>query len=100
MFAALLCQSSTTFRPSLLVLHNGFCAPRTNCVGAMKHRFWLFKRRGFFYVEDSVTGKQETLGTRDRKEAERLRDIKDEAASRPYVNLAIGKAYLEPVMNF
>jgi len=60
----------------------------------MKHRFWLFKRRGIFYVEDTFTGKQESLGTRDRKEAERLRVTKDDAASQPFVNLAIGKAYL------
>lgn len=60
----------------------------------MKHRFWLFKRRGIFYVEDTFTGKQETLGTRDRKEAERLRTTKDDAAAQPFINLAIGKAYL------
>ena len=79
---------------ALLLLLNGFSAPRTNCAGAMKHRFWLFKRRGIFYAEDTFTGKQETLGTRDRKEAERLRATKDDAASRPFINLAIGKAYL------
>jgi hypothetical protein len=27
----------------------------------MKHRFWLFKRRDVFYVEDTLTGKQESL---------------------------------------
>lgn len=60
----------------------------------MKHRFWLFKRRGIFYVEDTLTGKQESLGTRDRKEAERLRVTKDDAVVQPFVSLAIGKAYL------
>jgi len=47
----------------------------------MKHRFWLFKRQGIFYAEDTFTGKQETLGTRDRKEAERLRATKNDAAA-------------------
>lgn len=59
----------------------------------MKHRFWLFKRRGIFYVEDTFTGKKETLGTRERKEAERLRTTKNDTASQPFINLAIGKAY-------
>lgn len=60
----------------------------------MKHRFWLFKRRGVFYVEDTITHKQESLATRDRKEAESLRAAKDDAASKPFIGLAIGKAYL------
>ena len=60
----------------------------------MKHRFWLFKRAGIFYVEDSLTGRQESLATTDRKEAETLRATKDTAVSQPHVNLAIGKAYL------
>jgi integrase len=60
----------------------------------MKHRFWLFKRKDVFYIEDTQTGEQKSLGTRDRKEAERLRATKDDAASRPFVGLAIGKAYL------
>ena len=59
----------------------------------MKHRFWLFKRRGIFYVEDTVNGKQESLGTRDRKQAESLRATKNDAAKQPF-SLAIGKAYL------
>ena len=60
----------------------------------MKHRYWLFQRKGVFYVEDSLTGKQESLGTRVKREAERLRDIKNEAVQRPFMGLAIGRAYL------
>jgi FtsZ-interacting cell division protein YlmF len=48
----------------------------------MKHRFWLFKRRGVFYVEDTQTGEQKSLGTQDRKEAERLRATKHDSKSR------------------
>lgn len=60
----------------------------------MKNRFWLFKRRGVFYVEDTLTRKQESLATSDRHEAEQIRATKNAAAAQPNVNLAIGKAYL------
>lgn len=60
----------------------------------MKHRFWLFKRGSVFYVQDTLTGKQESLGTKDRKEADRLRATKNDAVAQPFVSLAIGKAYL------
>ncbi|MCI0539934.1 MAG: hypothetical protein L0Z50_32410 [Verrucomicrobiales bacterium] len=60
----------------------------------MKHRFWLFQRGGVFYVQDSLTGKQESLATRDRKEAELIRATKDTAIAQPHINLALGKAYL------
>jgi len=60
----------------------------------MKSRFWLFQRQGVFYVEDTLTGKQESLGTRDRSEAERIRCSKNEAAQQPFLGLALGRAYL------
>ena len=60
----------------------------------MKHRFWLFKRGGTFYLQDSLTGKRESLATRDRKEAELIRATKDMAIAQPHINLALGKAYL------
>lgn len=60
----------------------------------MKHRFWLFKRQAIFYVEDKLTRKQESLGTRDRHEAQRLRAAKNDAVAQPFLNMALGKAYL------
>ena len=45
----------------------------------MKNRFWLFKRGNTYHVEDSLTRKQESLHTADRREAERLRSAKDDA---------------------
>ncbi|HAM72784.1 MAG TPA: hypothetical protein DCM86_14170 [Verrucomicrobiales bacterium] len=60
----------------------------------MNHRFWLFRRGGVFYIEDSLTRRQETLGTRSRSEAEQLRAARESALSHPHANLAIGKAYL------
>jgi len=60
----------------------------------MKQRFWLFKRGSTYYVEDSETGRKESLQTADRKEAERLRLAKNEAAESPLLGLSLAKAYL------
>lgn len=38
----------------------------------MKERFWLFKRGATYYWQDSQTGEQRSLGTKDKKEAFRL----------------------------
>ena len=60
----------------------------------MKQRFWLFKRRLVYYLQDSETGKKDSLGTRNLKQAERLRAAKNEAAEKPLLGLTLGKAYL------
>ncbi len=83
--APLRCQYSLTQKCSSPL-------PSKSCF--MKQRYWLFRRGSNFYVEDSVTGEQKSLGTADRKEAERLRAAKNEATERPALGLALGKAYL------
>src|SRR5437773_12298910 len=62
----------------------------------MKYRFRLYRRRvgGVFYVHDSETGKQESLGTRDRAEATTLFHARNESVRQPQLNLQIAKAYL------
>jgi integrase len=60
----------------------------------MKQRFWLFKRGAVFYLQDSVTGKKESLATRDPKKAERIRLARNEVAEKPQLGLSLGKAYL------
>src|SRR5580704_9009200 len=60
----------------------------------MKNRFWLFKRGSTYYVEDSLTRKQESLHITDRREAERLGDARNDAVQNPVFNLALGRAYL------
>jgi hypothetical protein len=60
----------------------------------MRNRFWLFKHGNTYYVEDSLTGKQESLHTADKREAERLRSAKNAAAQNPMFSLALGRAYL------
>jgi len=60
----------------------------------MKQRFWLFQRGPIYYVEDSETGKKESFQTSDRKEAERLRSARNEAAGSPLLGVTLAKAYL------
>ena len=54
----------------------------------MKRRYWSFQRKGIFQVEDSLTGKRESLRTRAKRQAERLRDTKNEAAQRGFTDRA------------
>jgi integrase len=60
----------------------------------MKNRYWLFKRGTVYYLQDALSGKQESLGTRDPHEAERLRQAKNEATQNRTLSLALARAYL------
>src|SRR5262245_10036594 len=60
----------------------------------MKNRFWLFKRDGVFYLQDAVTRKKESLRTEDRREAERIRNARNDAAEAPSIGFTLAKAYL------
>jgi integrase len=61
----------------------------------MKYRFILYRRKsGMFYVEDTRTGKQESLGTKERREALAMVNARNEAFRQPHLNLQIAKAYL------
>jgi hypothetical protein len=62
----------------------------------MKQRFRLYRRKngGRYYLHDDQTGKQESLGTRDRATALRLLHSHNEAERQPAVNLQIARAYL------
>jgi uncharacterized protein YjbI with pentapeptide repeats len=59
-----------------------------------KQRYWLFRRGSVYYLEDSATGEQKSLGTSNRQEAERIRAAKSEAEQRPQIGLALAKAYM------
>jgi len=61
----------------------------------MKNRFNLFQRSGVFYCEDTNTGKQTSLRTRDKADALRLLHVKNEAAHQPAMNLQIAQVYLQ-----
>ncbi|MBC8095567.1 MAG: tyrosine-type recombinase/integrase [Akkermansiaceae bacterium] len=62
----------------------------------MKRRFILYRRKlgGTFYLEDTQTRKQESLGTKDRAEAMHLFHARNESVGQPQLNLQIAKAYL------
>ena len=62
----------------------------------MKQRFILYRRKlgGMFYIEDTESGKQESLGTKDRTEAISILNARNEAVRQPHLNLQIAKAYL------
>ena len=60
----------------------------------MKTRFNLFRRAGVFYTEDTTTGKQTSLRTRDETEAKSLLNARNEAQRQPMLNLHLARAYL------
>jgi hypothetical protein len=60
----------------------------------MKSSFILFRRGGMFYCENTATGKQQSLRTKDAAEAQTLLHSKNEAARQPFLNLRIAQTYL------
>jgi integrase len=60
----------------------------------MKTRYIMFPRNGIYYCEDTSTGKQTSLRTRDEAEAKSLLNAKNEAVRQPVLNLHIARAYL------
>lgn len=63
----------------------------------MSERYRILQRGdrgGKYYCVDTVTGSRCSLRTRDRKEAERLVQHKNEALKNPVINRKIGMAYL------
>lgn len=62
----------------------------------MKQKFRMYQRglNGRYYIEDNTTGKQESLGTSDRVEAERLFHARNEAEYQPSFNAHMARAYL------
>ena len=62
----------------------------------MKRRFILYRRKlgGTFYLEDTQTRKQESLGTKNRAEATSVLNARNESVRQPQLNLQIAKAYL------
>jgi hypothetical protein len=58
----------------------------------MKSKFNLFRRGAVFYMEDTTTGKQTSLKTRDEAEAKSLLNARNEAQRQPVLNLHLGLA--------
>ena len=57
----------------------------------MRNRFILFNRLASSDCEDTTTGKQTSLRTRDRADAERLLHVKNEALHQSGMNLQIAQ---------
>lgn len=60
----------------------------------MKPRFTLFCRGKVFYCQDTTTGQQTSLRTRNHGEALTLLHSRNEAFRQPLLNLQIARAYL------
>src|SRR5262245_26916946 len=60
----------------------------------MKSRFILFRRSGTFYCEDTETGKQTSLRTKDESEAQTILNAKNESRRQPALNLQLARTYL------
>lgn len=61
----------------------------------MKATFGLVRRPwGVFYLKNKVSGEQISLKTRDRAEAERLMQARNESESQPHFNVALARVYM------
>ena len=60
----------------------------------MRQRYRMFRRGSVFWSHDGETGKQESLGTKDRREAQIILHAKNEPHRNASLNLQIGRAYL------
>jgi integrase len=60
----------------------------------MKTKYTLFRRGGIYYSQDSATGQQKSLRTRDEAEALQLINARNEANRQPVLNLHLARAYL------
>ena len=60
----------------------------------MKTKYTLFRRGAVYYSQDSTTGKQTSLRTKDETEARNLLNAKNEAQRQPVLNLHLARAYL------
>ena len=60
----------------------------------MKTKYTLFRRGDVYYSQDSATGKQTSLRTKDETEARSLLNARNEAQRQPVLNLHLARAYL------
>ena len=58
----------------------------------MKHKYRMFRRRsGVYFIQDNETGKQQSLRTKNKVEAETLLSASNEANRQPFLNLQIAR---------
>lgn len=65
----------------------------------MQDKYRLYRRsnraQGTFYAQNSSTGARESLGTKNRAEAKRLLQAKNDAHSQPILSRELAKVYLQ-----
>jgi hypothetical protein len=57
----------------------------------MQNRFYLFRRQGVYYWQDRTTGQQKSLQTRDKLEARRQLQAKNDSVTQPMMNLILAR---------
>ncbi len=60
----------------------------------MKNAYRLFRRGNVFWCQNNQTGKQQSLGTKDRATGLRFLHAKNEAERQPQVCMQMARAYL------
>ena len=60
----------------------------------MKLKYTMFRRSGVYYSQDTATGQQKSLRTRDHTEALKLINARNDACRQPVLNLHLARAYL------
>jgi integrase len=61
----------------------------------MQDRYWLYQREnGIFYLQDKITGKQQSTRTKDASAAKRLLAGKNQSVEQPMLNRSMAKTYL------
>src|SRR5580692_6346143 len=60
----------------------------------MKTKYTMFRRGEVYYIQDTATGKQTSLRTKDETAARSLLNAKNEAQRQPVLNLHLARAYL------
>jgi hypothetical protein len=60
----------------------------------MKTKYTLFLRGAVYYSQDTATGQQKSLRTRDETETHSLLNAMNEAQRQPVLNLHLARAYL------
>lgn len=63
----------------------------------MKTAYRMFKRGGVFYAQNNETGQQQSLRTKDKREATKLVNARNGAAQSPALNREPGRVFLSAI---
>jgi hypothetical protein len=63
----------------------------------MQDRYWLYQREnGVFYLQDKITGKQQSTRTKDDSAAKRLLAGKNQSVEQPMLNRSMRRPIFRP----